>query len=519
MNITLSPIQFFAKTEPDERRRAAFTLALALAGGAVTRALFWQTSVGLNFWLWDLLFLASAFAVFRRGPIRPTAWGAATASALLGFSIVLYASEWTLFIAVPATLALLATLPLLLRDRYALQDLPLLPVRAVASVARTPHALAETARLPGVAAGGTGRVALRRVVDGLLVGIPTAGVFALLLGSDTDFAAALARVRDQLGDVTVFALSSLLSSGGYLFTYALHRVRPESSSGADASGHPDVPYRAAGEEGGPLGAAPLVAPAARLAVTTWGMVIGQVTLVFALFVGANLRHLFGGAALVRAPGSLTYATYLHAGFTELLVATVLSVCLVLVGHVLLPPKGGARGAAVPGGKVLAGLEGALLVLTGITLVSCWQRLRIYEDAYGASHLRLGVAFVELTVLGLLVLTLGKVAFRRWTGHGGAVVTLFTAIAVLASGFNTDAYVALRNLDRAADGKTLDVPYLASLSADARAALDHPFVKASPALAARLEASFCAPRADGFRAFRGIGRCGRATAPAGATASR
>jgi hypothetical protein len=223
---------------------------------------------------------------------------------------------------------------------------------------------------------------------------------------------------------------------------------------------------------------------------------------------------------VRAAGGLTYATYLHAGFAELLVATMLSVCLVLAGHWLLRPRGeGLPGTPVPGGKLLAWLEGALLVLTGITLVSCWQRLRIYEDAYGASHLRLGVAFVELTLLGVLALTLGKVAFRGWAGHGGAAVALFAAIAVFASGFNTDAYVARTNLDRAAAGKTLDVAYLASLSGDARVALGHPFVLSHPELAARLEASFCSPRPGDFRAFRGLGRSVSECVPETATATR
>ena len=116
-----------------------------------------------------------------------------------------------------------------------------------------------------------------------------------------------------------------------------------------------------------------------------------------------------------------------------------------------------------------------------------------------------MAFVELSVLGVLLLTLGKVAFRRWSGHAGAVLALAAAVSVFASGFNTDAYVATRNLDRAAAGKALDMDYLASLSGDARGVLAHPFVQANPELATRLEARFCAPRGGGLRAFRGLGR--------------
>jgi hypothetical protein len=149
----------------------------------------------------------------------------------------------------------------------------------------------------------------------------------------------------------------------------------------------------------------------------------------------------------------------------------------------------------------------LLLLTGITLASCWQRLAIYEDAYGASHLRLGVLFVEVTILGVVLLTLGKVFLRSWRGHAGAVLTFAAVMTVIASGFNADAYVARTNLDRARAGKSLDVEYLASLSGDARSVLSDPLVKADPALAARLEAAFCGARPRSWRAFRGIGRCG------------
>jgi hypothetical protein len=162
---------------------------------------------------------------------------------------------------------------------------------------------------------------------------------------------------------------------------------------------------------------------------------------------------------------------------------------------------------VPGGRGLAALEATLLGLTGITVASCWQRLQIYEDAYGASRLRLGVAVIELAILAVLVVTLAKVLVRRWTGHAGALLALFVGIAVFASSLNADGYVATTNLDRAARGKGLDVDYLASLSVDARAALDHPFVQADPDLYARLQDGFSSSCArTGLRSYRGLGRC-------------
>lgn len=257
------------------------------------------------------------------------------------------------------------------------------------------------------------------------------------------------------------------------------------------------------------GIATNAATAPRVTPLAWAMVVGQVATVFGLFVVVNLRHLFAGRALVRAPGATTYASYLHAGFAQLLLATALSVCLVLVGHRLLRPRGrnADRALPVPGGRALVVLEATLLALSGVTVASCAQRLAIYEEAYGATRLRLGVVFIGLAILGLLALTLMKVVARDWSGHGGATLTFLAGLAVFASGFNADAYVATTNLNRAARGEYLDVDYLSSLSRDASGVLAHPLLLGKPGLARTLEETLCREESVGWRARRGIGRCG------------
>jgi hypothetical protein len=123
-------------------------------------------------------------------------------------------------------------------------------------------------------------------------------------------------------------------------------------------------------------------------------------------------------------------------------------------------------------------------------------------------LRLGVAIIEVTILGVLLVTGVKVIARRWNGYGGSIVALLAGVAVFASGINADAYVATTNVDRAARGKYLDVDYLASLSVDARQVLQHPVIGSSRELAALLASRFCRAPGDpvALRAFRGVGSC-------------
>jgi hypothetical protein len=153
-------------------------------------------------------------------------------------------------------------------------------------------------------------------------------------------------------------------------------------------------------------------------------------------------------------------------------------------------------------------EGTLLVLAAVTVASCLQRLAIYVDAYGATRERLGVAFIAAGALGVVGLTFVRVVARGWRGHGGATLTLLTGLAVFASGFNADAYVAMTNLDRAARGQALDELYLVTLSTDAADVLAHPVVQGSAPLRHLLDRTMCAPATDdvGWRAWRGVHRC-------------
>jgi len=484
-----------------ERRTAQIALGGAIVAGVATQALFWGAPAGLNWWLWDLMVIGLQLAAFRR-KMTPAAWGAVAAAAVLGASVVGFASDWTLWVAIPSTFGVLAALPIVLGDELTVAKLASLPARWLASLGHAPKAVREAARLPGEALGGaTGGVA-GSVAKGTLLGLPTAGFFALLLSSDVGFASMLGWVRLRATEGVSFAFWSAVSAAIYAVVHAMHR-RARPRAGSDAAPPARGPYRVP----------PLWAPAPGRALVTpaaWGTVLGQVAVVFAGFAAVNAKTLFGGHAIVRAAGGPTYASYLHSGFAQLLFATVLSVCLVLAGHAWMRRRAPeAMSGPAPGGRALAAIEATLLVLTFVALASCWQRLAIYEDAYGATYLRLGVGFVELAVAGTLVLTVAKSLKRSWRGHAGAVMVMLTLVAVAAATMNADATIAERNLDRALNERGLDLDYLLTLSTDACAALDHPALAADPKLRDELVRGWTANTPSyGWRSARGINRCGR-----------
>ena len=204
----------------------------------------------------------------------------------------------------------------------------------------------------------------------------------------------------------------------------------------------------------------------------WLAPLGVVNAVFAAFLVAQAAALFGGHAYLRRTTGLTYADYVHEGFGQLTVATVLTLTVVAwANHKAAPSR--RRDVAL----------GALCVMTIVVVVSALHRMALYEEAYGFTRLRLLVTVFEgwLGVVLLLVLLAGVVGGRRWlvplAVRAGALGLLGLALV------NPDLYIAEHNIDRTQATTPVDYAYLGSLSADAW-----------PAIAGLPEAEFtCATR--------------------------
>ena len=115
-------------------------------------------------------------------------------------------------------------------------------------------------------------------------------------------------------------------------------------------------------------------------------------------------------------------------------------------------------------SVMAGL---LLAQVGVMLISAFQRLRLYEQAYGFTSLRLAahvfMVFVGLLLLALVIMELTN-SFRRL---GLVLVLGVLAFVLVMVGLNEDAMIAKLNLQRAVQGEKLDADYLVhDLSNDA-----------------------------------------------------
>ncbi|WP_406702072.1 DUF4173 domain-containing protein [Streptomyces albidoflavus] len=196
----------------------------------------------------------------------------------------------------------------------------------------------------------------------------------------------------------------------------------------------------------------------------WALPLVLLDLLFAAFVAVQAAVLLRGEDVVRASNGLTYSEYAREGFWQLLFATVLTLAVISVA-VRVAPRSGSRDLLL-----VRAVLGTLCLLTLVVVASAVRRMDLYMGEYGLTRLRLSVVAMELWlgVVVLLILAAGVFGARLLP----RAVLASAAMAVLAFGLaSPDKLIAESNLDAHRDGRTLDLRYLAGLSADAVPALD------------------------------------------------
>jgi hypothetical protein len=223
----------------------------------------------------------------------------------------------------------------------------------------------------------------------------------------------------------------------------------------------DAPSNRAGESGGQVGCLEL------------SIVLGLLNALFVTFVAVQGSYFFGGAMIVESTPQLTYAEYARRGFFELVAVAALVLPLLLLAHWLLDKRS-------PRQVQLFNVQaGSLVVLLMLVIGSALQRMRLYQEIYGQTELRLyATAFMLWLAVLLVWFVVTVLRGRRELFAVGLVASGFGALACL-NGLNPDALIAKTNAGRqlladagvtVASGRgrsePLDERYLLRLSADA-----------------------------------------------------
>ncbi|HEX6868574.1 MAG TPA: DUF4173 domain-containing protein [Candidatus Limnocylindrales bacterium] len=326
----------------------------------------------------------------------------------------------------------------------------------VAGAPRVAKASRGEGRGPEPATGDTTRRRISErwapIARGLVLGLPLAMIFAVL------FASADPIFRRGLDDLLGWQIDLSTVLGRVLFIAAIAWLSAGLLSVA-TGGIPAV-------ERSSLGAAARTTPNVLTGIvgaTEAIIVLVVVDLVVGLFVGLQVAYLFGGQSTLVAVG-MTYSDYARRGFFELVAAACLAGAVVVALETTVARRNR------PYLALLLGLIG----LTAIVLVSAALRLRLYQDAYGWTELRLYV-LTTIAALGaalVVMVALALLGRMQWLGHGLAVIGVVALISlnlVAPAGF-----VAARNVERILDPglvppdghAALDAAYLGVLPDDA-----------------------------------------------------
>ena len=437
---------------PDFSRKVKRTLevtSIALLLGLGVEILFYGHPLGINFPIWAALSAAALFITARLEGIRPSRWELWLVIPILFLSAmaVMRLEPLTVFLSVVGTWMLFALWVRVFRTGR-LIDFGWLDF-AVAVIAPPLEALLRPWSTMGEAwrrAAGErgGRSRGWAILRGVLLALPVLAIFtALLAAADLVFGDLveealrwlnIEKLLEYVGRGVVVVLSAIFMLGALVI--ALLDPGKRTLHGEDK---------------------PLLKPFVGFLESM--IVLGAVDLLFGLFVVVQFRYLFGGEANITAAG-YTYAEYARNGFGELVWVAFLSMGLIMaLGYF------GKRGETRER-SWFNGLSTGLVLMLGVILVSAWQRLLLYEGAYGFTELRtythVFIPWLALHLVVFLVL-LFRGNLRRFApfaalGTLGFVVTLNL--------LNVDAFIVRQNVKRFEQTEEIDLVYLKYLTDDA-----------------------------------------------------
>jgi len=433
----------------------------ALALGWLFDFLFWKHSAGINFAIYAVLCLGGGFLVLGLNGIKPSWKSLLLLVPILFFATMTFVRQEpvSIFLAFAFTLALMGVLAsTFLGGRwlwYSLSDYAVNYVKLAASmVARPIIFLTESKKQKGETpepAAPVSRSGWKRfwaILRGVLIAIPIIAIFAALLSS-----ADLVFAQQVQGFVKLFRLENLpeyifrcfyILIGAYALAgtmlYTAQKSRDEKLVGMDK---PLVP--------------------SFLGFTEAAIVLGAVVVLFALFAVVQVQYFFGGQTNIGVQG-YTYAEYARRGFSELVAVAFFSLLLFLSLSAVVKRQNQTQR------WIFSGLGLGMVALVGVMLFSAFQRLMLYEAAYGFSRLRAytHVFMIWLGVLLAVVLVLDILRKERTFALAALLASI--GFAVTLTLLNVDGFIVRQNVARAAAGESLDVAYLASLSSDSVPAL-------------------------------------------------
>jgi len=419
--------------------------------GIVFDILFWKKTPGISFAIFIALCLVAGYLLLRSQNLHPARRSFVLFLPIFFFSVMTFIrlDPFTLFLNYALTLFSAAVLAMTylsgLWTLYSLSDYAVNLFHLVGSMISLPWAqITNTDSQQKTNIGRGNKNNVWPIVRGLLLAVPVLLVFTALFSSaDLIFAQ---RINDLLTNFNLEKLMEYIFRGSYIFIiayflvgifkHAASRSQNEKLIGIDK---------------------PIVARF--LGFTEASIILGSVLLLFSTFVIIQFQYFFFGQTNITLAG-FTYSEYARRGFGELVAVAVFSLILLRSLSTI------TKRASNKQKKIFSGLVIGLVILVIIILISSFQRLFLYESAYGFSRLR-AYSHVFMIWLGILLVAVVIIEIiKRQRAFANIALLVLMGFTVSLNSLNVDAFIAHQNINRAVQGKELDISYLSTLTGDA-----------------------------------------------------
>jgi len=438
---------------------------IVIALGWAFDFLFWKKSPGINFAIYVVLCVLTGYFLLRADdhkPAKNTLW-LLLPMGLTTIITFIRQEPMTAFLAYATTLTILIVITLTYTGgrwlQYSTLDYLGGIFRLLGSMVVSPIGFSTEMKREAAENGEQNDTPKRNsssiwpILRGILIALPIIVIFASLLASaDVVFGQ---RLDEFIQLFNIERLPEYLFRMFYILVigYALAGVYLHAASKS-------ADEKLVGEDKSPI--------PAFLGFVEASIVLGSVVALFAVFVVIQFQYFFGGQANIHIEG-YTYSEYARRGFGELVMVAFFSLLL------LLGLSSVTRRETQTQRRVFKGLGITLVSLVIVMLVSAFNRLLLYESAYGFSRLRtythvfilwLGALLVAVVVLEMLE--------RQRTFALAAVFAMFGFVLSLGI-LNVDGFIVGHNVSRAIGGYDLnvsstgragfDASYLSELSLD------------------------------------------------------
>jgi len=382
----------------------------------------------------------------------------AAGAAVFGAWLAVRASPWLLWPDLAAALILLG-LSASIAVRGSLLDMGIAEAAARATHAVL-HGLAGIAFIVRPLARARLRWAVAApVARGALIAAPIAVLIGLLLAAADPVFASFFNLNIDFGQLSLdvlFVLAGALVAAGLLRLAA-----------AEPVGRVDGPRW-------------------RLGVIEGLVVLAVLDVIFAAFAIAQAIAATGAAGDTLRAAGVTYADYARSGFFQLLwVAGITALVIIVFSRLTLLSGTRGRQAFVLLAEIAIGL-------TLLIVVVAFQRLSLYEQAFGFTMLRLYshvfACWIALVFLFLAGDILSLFKRRRW--FVGLTLASAASVLLALNIASPEAVVVALNIDHAKTAHKIDADYLGQLSNDAIPAILASRSQVDPGLRRQIATSAC-----------------------------